>query len=304
MSAAQETGELSGLQLREKVQTSEDELYRNTLLFIVKTASDLDVDIRFVGGTITDLIGEETILAVDEQEHTIFLEGNNPLHLRRNDGTVKDIDLLSMCPDKDHVDEFKRRIKNREMDLKKLGFTVPQISLNATYYQNAPDAVNPWPERKKWAQAVSSIDHDGTGYSLNFGSIHVPVSDRSLERWNVELDDGTVLPMFHPYIHVLRYYMRFAGGLKSKDRAKVAHLFNFSTTVIKSYVGSNGKDAYAEYYPEWYQFIDQMCLNQYPGVSIKRDLSHLYWNTIGSEVAHGKGILGKLLLPLSDKGTG
>lgn len=272
---------------------SANERYIAAIAQIERVATYLGINHRIVGGTFTDLLNPQTTFSIDPTNHTIAPDGYNQPTMYRADGTVKDVDMISFCPNQITVSEAKRLLKDFERQK-----PFPHISLEPTYYSH-------WPRRNRLTQMVSTIDVDGEDNaatpSLNFGNIHQPISWESVAPWKVVLDNGVSFTILNPYAHGLRYVMRNLSGVKKKDREKMSILMRMGGQVRQA--GLAQEEDYLELYRPWIVFIHSMQRADDLVTRLKTKGTRFYWNTVGTSFAHGRGIF-KPLASLGDRFTG
>lgn len=243
------------------------------------------LDLRFVGGVITDLVGPETSIGhIDFEGRHIWLDNTLPIRMmREKDHTAKDIDALALAGNKDTIALVKDAARevnngNRRRDVP----SIP-VSIEAAH---APGS-KPWYK----PQLVSFVEVDGQGrYFLTFDSIREEVDPETLAGWTYHVqNDGEELQFvgFNPYAHFQRYFERNPSGLKQKDKGgdKIANLAKLAHEFV-----SIGKDAQIDYYTmykSWRQFNRRLLVEQPGTVAFKSRLLKLYWDTVGTALSHG-----------------
>ncbi len=258
---------------------------------------------RFVGGTVTDLIGIQTTFDIDVEKRTIRLKNQNPPSLQRKDGTTKDIDLVILTPDHEAFTKAKRQFNfwKKEAEAKNIPF--PMISVEATRYPH-------WPKRSRLKQFVTSyeVGTDGSLY-LTFGNLEQKIGWETVEGWNIVLEDETVLTTRHPYAHTLAYLMRVPSGLKEKDKkvigadsaGKYSKYDLMSSLAAHTYeAGMQSGIDYWQMYQSWMDYIRELLLHPDLPTIVKAGTTNLYWKTIGTDISRGKGVLG-IFTSLADK---
>lgn len=274
---------------------TEDERYVQILAGIENYCSQNNLNHRFVGGTLTDLIGPQTEFEIDAAGKTIRLKGSNPQIMMRGDGTVKDVDLVIFSNNRQTYIEARNTFAAWARTAKAENIPFPQISVEAAYHPG-------WPKRNRLKQFVSAFEVDGKGHlALTFGNVRQQIPHESIEPWTVILENGTRLTTFNPVAHRLCYQLRVPSGIKPKDRNKMPTLLEFAQKTIAAglVLGIN----YVTMYQPWITYIDKLQNHPDPLTKVKGTATKLYWETLGTQVSHGAGPLGRLSR-LSDKLSG
>ena len=242
---------------------------------------------RFVGGiSYGGLLNEKTSYSIDVLKREVRLKKHNQLTLLRDDGTVRDIDLIFLTQNqtkitklKEHVRELKWKTRN------KISFT-PSISI---------EGVRPIADRQKTGQFFQYVTEIGVKkgqYYLMFDEIKEKISNDSLEPWTLILESGVSYTTRSPLADYYAYQFRSPSGIKQKDVEKVKLLKKLSAQVIKE--GAKNSLAYnsKQYYQSWQQYIRKLQRSTLPAVLSKRAILAWYWQTIGTSFSHGTGLLG------------
>lgn len=298
--------------LKHSEQLSADELFLQAILNVQRLGEEYEIDHRFVGGTITDLLNSQTAVSFDHKNRVMRLKNYNPPAMfRSSDGTIKDVDLICFCPDLQRFQEFTRQLKEQTNQARIVERPRPHISVEPTFY-------NPhWPERKRWRQFVTTFDVDKTGaLSLNFGQIHQSISWESVAPWQVKLDrDGVYFTTLNPYAHALCYLLRVPSGIKRKDKeifpdsarptgrgSKVSLLMNLAhqADIDGKPRGYQYKDGH---YQPWVEYIKKLLKQPDPLTAFKARFTRAYWDGPGEAIAHGRGAF-RTLSTLSNRMSG
>ncbi|MBI3955310.1 hypothetical protein HY338_02600 [Candidatus Gottesmanbacteria bacterium] len=257
---------------------------------------------RFVGGTVTDLIGIQTTFDIDVEERTIRLKNQNPPALQRKDGTTKDVDLVILTPDHEAFTKAKRQFNFWMEQARSKNISFPMISVEAARY---PD----WPRRSKIKQFVTAyeVGTDGNFY-LTYGDLRQKIEWNTLEDWHIILEDGTFITTRNPYANALSFLLRVPSGLKGKDKATIGvdkhgeySKFNLVSN-LAALVYEAGKRIgidYEQMYQKWVEYTTKLLLHPDLLTRAKGGITGLYWNTIGTRVSHGS-----LFESLADKFNG
>ncbi|HSD98873.1 MAG TPA: hypothetical protein VLB73_04235 [Patescibacteria group bacterium] len=251
-----------------------------------------------VGGALVRFIGKKTsITAVDAKKKKIILKNaENPSIIRTEDGkTIVDIDCIAFSNEKDpFTKEVKQELTKLTRDIKKRQSQsdFPAVSLEPVLYHPY------FPKPNLLTQFVSSIEsyHD-TDFFFRLGKVKQDVSSQSLAFWTYEVDTthGSFTSL-SPIAIQKRYAIR-GFAVKPKDKEKIWGMSPFAQFVLgfEKKTKEESKD-----FAEWDLFAQHIQTAQQPSMIMKRSLWQLYWHTIGTYLAHGTGMLGKLLLPLGN----
>lgn len=262
---------------------------------------------RFVGGAIANPIGIDTTVVINAIQRTARIQSHGDLSLVRSDGSIRDLDAIGFSRFKDSYADARKRLKEESRKAKAQGLPYPPISIEPTHYANY------WPGRNRIVQLVSTLDVDEAHrLHLTFGKIDQPTPWETMEPWQVTFDGGLQLTTLNLVGLPMRYQMRNPSGLKKKDLAsigvrngksftKIDLLQKIASSVIEQGL-TQGED-YEALYTTWRKFIDTLlnhpdCLTYYKAI-----VTRLYWNTVGTTLAHGTGIL-RPVANLGDRFTG
>lgn len=248
---------------------------------------------RFVGGiSYGGLLNEKTTCTIDVLKREIRLSKHNPLTLLRDDGTVRDIDLIFLTRNQNEIAKLKEFVRNLKWKTRnKISFT-PSISI---------EGVRPIDEGKKtgqFFQYVTEIGVKNGQHYLMFDEIKEKITDESLEPWTVVLEGGVRYTTRNPLADYYAYQFRSPSGVKQKDIEKVKLLKKLSSQIIKD--GQNNAVMYnsKQYFQSWQQYIRKLQRSTLPAVLSKRAILAWYWQTLGTSFSHGKGLLGKAIFGL------
>lgn len=272
---------------------------------IQEACEDLDINHRFVGGTLTDLINPGTKARFDFGIDIIRLNGYTSPKLYRSDGTVKDVDLISFAENPSDFRRAKRTLARIEKDAKEEGIRFPHVSIESTRF---PD----FPPRNPFLQLVSGFEVDEKGdLFLTYDRIRQKIDWETVSPWRVVLDDGTSFTTLNPFAHALRYSMRVPFGIKNKDR-EVKKENGLIYNKMSPYVdlalefAERAEDRginMTELYSPWIEFIARMRLDRSFQMKAKRLGTDLYWSSLGTALAHGRGLFSPFA-SLGDRFTG
>lgn len=241
------------------------------------------LDHRFVGGmSYGGLLNNDTTYTIDVPKRRITLKNHNPLLLLRPDKSVRDIDfiLCSYAPEK--IQPLKRFLNKLKWQIRlKLSYTPPISFEGLAQYGSKPLGL---------LRFVTTMQiQRGVAY-LVFDKISQAVSPESLEAWTVVLEDGTAYTTRNPIADYYAYQFRSPAGIKPKDHDKVARLKNLVDTMIVEGKKHTIDYMSEEYFAPWQTFIDDIQTSTIPSVKFNRMVTKLYWSTIGTTLAHGRGI--------------
>lgn len=282
--------------------------YLRALLTIEQICREHELNHRFVGGTLTDLLDPQTEAEIDFFNRTLFLTNYTSPQMHRSDGTIKDVDLICFCSYQAEFTQGSRALKALEKDRRQRKEPFPHISLEPTLFPS-------WPERKAALQFVSGLDVDKSGQLyLTFDRIRKPIDWESVRPWTIVLTQhgNASLTILNPFAHALRYAMRVPSGVKKKDKetrveederySKMSLLLRLGMEVARE-AQKHGYDYRHELYRPWIEFIQAMMRSTDFRIRAKRAITGAYWDTVGTAIAHGRGFF-KPLAEFGDKLTG
>lgn len=245
-----------------------------------------NLDHRFVGGTVTDLIGPQTTFEIDILNRKISLFNTNTLSMIRSDGSVKDMDLVVFTRNRKDFLRARKTFELREAEAKAQNRPFPQVSVEAAYQQN-------WPRRSRLKQFVSAFEFDQDGdISLAFGDTVQEIPVESIEPWTIDIDGQTQITALNPVAHRTCYDLRVPSGMKPKDVAKMPPIEKFAIEVIKE--GLTKDIDYTEMYANWWAYVEKLQKQPDLLTKVKGKITGFWWKTLGTAATHGKGPFGTL----------
>lgn len=250
----------------------------------------------YVGGVVSSRIGPNTSLGhVNTITQSFSLQNEVPYNPVRNDGTVRDIDVVAFCED---LPMFQ--VAKAEMEA---AFPEVPISIEGVRYPG-------WPERKRYKQFVVGNDIDQEGdVQFAFDDVRMSMPKEAFEVWQLQTAEGLILPVFSPATHAMRYLVRVPSGLKPKDDGEkfssLMHLANEFTTHIGELDPVKDGEYFNAVYVPWVDFL-QRCqeVSPYSFTGAKVMVDRVWWNTIGEKIANGNGPMGKIFARLGSSFSG
>lgn len=243
---------------------------------------------RFVGSvSFGGLLNDKTTYDIAITKKAVKLQDHNPVTLYRDDGTVRDIDLILFCDNQKKMLDFKKFL----IDLEHVAFrhkvVFPLISVENAIYEGMNI-------RDPMYQFVTALEvNKKKNLFLTFDDIIQQISWESIEPWKVVLEgeEKTEYTVRNPVADFYAYQFRAPGGIKPKDKEKMDYLKKLAERVIKEgreqqidYLGDT-------YFTPWRQFIKALAQTTHPRITAKKVILAMYWSTIGTTFAHGKGVL-------------
>lgn len=241
------------------------------------------IDHRFVGGmSYGGLLNDKSTYKIDVARRSVQLTQHNALQLLRPDKSVRDIDLILCTYQPDKLPALKKFLNHLKWQVRlKMGFTPPISFESPSPFGSRPQGV---------MQYVTIMQVKNDRVYLVFDTIHQYISRASLEPWTVVLKDGTTYTTRNPIADYFAYQFRSPAGVKPKDLTKMIYLKKIADAVVAA-GKKRGIDYMSnEYYGPWQTYIDKLKHSTLPSVRSKRFITRLYWQTIGTTLAHGRGI--------------
>lgn len=275
---------------------------RQAIVKVQKIGERYGLVIVVVGGAFVRNIAKKvTIQKIDTKSKTIYISGalNPGLNREEDPTTTVDIDAIVFSSPKEDTYSPSTKIRFTQL-MKELtllqqsekGF--PAISLEPVLYHPL------WPKPNLLTQFVSSIESYPSGQFLfRLGSVSKTVSAKSLAVWTYVFTETEerIASLMPPAIQ-MRYAIR-GFTIKPKDKEKIwGETSAFAQFVNEFNKKTEGK--YAAYLEEWEAFAKTLQSSPHLSIRIKRALWNTYWKTIGTYLAHGKGLIGKFLLPFGN----
>lgn len=257
--------------------------------------------VAIVGGAMVRLVSNSTkIQRIDTKDNVIYLSGaENPGLSREEDkGTLIDIDAIVFSDEKNpFTQKTKANFQRLQHDLQTIQNSdknFPPVSIEPVFYHP------PFPQPNTLTQFVSSVEKDTQGYFFRLDRVKTYVKPQSLAIWTikfVENPDEEILTLMP--IAIQRRYAIRGFSKKPKDIEKVWGKDSSFGKFVQAF-NAQTHNTYEQYFGEWDTFGDKIQSENHPITAAKRALWKLYWATIGTYLAHGTGIVGKLLLPLGN----
>jgi hypothetical protein len=133
---------------------------------------------------------------------------------------------------------------------------------------------------------------------LMFERVIQEVSWKSFEPWTLTLENGLSFTTRNPIGDYFAYQFRSPGGIKPKDIEKLIFLKRLVDDLTEKGV-QNGISYFSnEYYGTWQEYIHRLEKSRIPSIQSKRFITSLYWKTIGTPLAHGRGLIGRPMLAI------
>ncbi len=268
-----------------------DKRYLVTLLWMPSIAKIYEARLFNVGGTLSNLLNPDTKMHFDFGTKTVLVQNHNPITFMRSDGSPRDIDVITDCPDRQKYLLMKKLFREACDEARKRHVPFPDISIEPVMYPN-------WPAQQKWRQLVSSINEGiDKQPSLVFRNISVPVDPQTLTPWIYMFENEVNLIGLNPFAHFLRYFMRTPGP-KQKDMeyvvtdegsrlySKLSLLQRFADNFLEAATceTNNGLN-YQELFNSWIVFIEKLMVQDDFDTRSIRILTQSYWNTLGKTLS-------------------
>ncbi len=245
---------------------------------------------RFVGGiSYGGLLNDKTTYEISVLKREIKLKKHNQPTLLREDGTVRDIDIIFLTQNQAKITKLKEYVRKLKWKTRnKISFT-PSISIEGVRILDDRQ------KSGKFFQYVTEIGIKKGQHYLMFDEIKEKISIDSLEPWTVILENDVRFTTRNPLADYYAYQFRSPSGVKQKDIDKVRLLKKLSAQVIREGVKNSIFYNSKQYYQSWQQYIRKLQRSTLPAVLSKRAILAWYWQTIGTSFSHGKGVLGKAI---------
>lgn len=253
-----------------------------------------------VGGAIVRLIDKKTTIEkVDAKKRMIFLkDAENPGTTRSEDArTTVDIDGIVFS---NATDPFTQEVKQGYTYLLKNLHRLrkdtphfPPISLEPVLYHPY------FPKPNQLTQFVSSVEsYQANHFFFRLDSVKEDVSQESLDFWTYVLDKDTSVISLNPLAIQRRYAIR-GFSVKPKDKEKIWGKTSIFAHFVQDF-SQKTNHALEKDFIAWDEFARRIATSNNPSIRSKKALWNAYWQTIGTYLAHGTGIVGKVLLPLGN----
>ncbi|HSW96700.1 MAG TPA: hypothetical protein VLF89_02650 [Candidatus Saccharimonadales bacterium] len=237
---------------------------------------------RFVGGvSFGGLLNEKTSAEIDIDAKTIKLKRHNKETLLRNDKTIRDIDVIFFCNNKNKINKFASFITDLRKSHGNTG-TFPDISYEPTIYPH-------FGKRNHFSQFVTALEVDEeNNLYLAFDDVQQKISWESIEPWTVILEDGLTFTVRNPIADYYAYIFRSPAGPKPKDEKKLRYVKKLAEAVVNLGKAHNPQIDYESqlYYGSWQKYIEKLNKTENPVTNTKKFWLKVYWQTIGTLFAH------------------
>lgn len=272
---------------------------RDAIQEVQKIGLQHNFTIVIVGGALTRLIGNKTtIKKIDTDKKILFLEGaENPSVIRGEDlKTTVDIDAIAFS---NADDPFTKGVKNEFHRLKQDLYQLQKSTPGFPAISVEPVLYHPYfPKPNPLTQFVSSVEsyHD-KDFFFRLGNVKADVQRKSLAFWTYQMDGQEIISL-SPLAIQQRYAIR-GFSIKPKDKEKMWGKTSAFVQFIDEF-NKKTNNSYEKYFIEWTDFAERVASSQVPSMRLKKGLWNAYWATIGTYLAHGTGLAGRLLLPLGN----
>lgn len=268
--------------------------FEKTITAIETYCKQQKINHRFVGGvSFGGLLNDKTTAEIDIDTKTIRLKNHNKETLLRKDRTVRDIDLIFFCDNKEKlkhfglfVDTLKSKFRHSGLSgilSKELAPSVfPDISYEPTIYPT-------FGKRNHFSQFVTALEVDAkNNLYLAFDDVQQQISWESVEPWTVILEDGMQFTIRNPIADYYAYIFRSPAGPKPKDEKKLRYVKKLAEAVIRLGREHNPTIDYEsqQYYGAWQTYIEKLNKTENPVTNTKKFWLRVYWQTIGTFFAH------------------
>lgn len=273
-------------------------LLRDAIKQVQDVGKSYGFHIIIVGGALVRLIGSKTTIKnIDTKKKIIFLEkAENPDTTRSEDAkTTVDIDAIAFS---DAVDPFTQEVRQKYTQLhsalktlcKTPGF--PAISVEPVLYHPY------FPKPHQLTQFVSSVEsYHPKNFFFRLGDAQQDVTRQSLDFWTYAVDHEQIVSL-SPLAIQRRYTIR-GFAIKPKDKEKIWGSRSPFAQFVQEF-RTKTHNTYEKDFAAWDLFAKQITHSPKPSMQLKKALWNTYWQTIGTYLAHGTGLVGKMLLPLGN----
>lgn len=287
--------------LKAEAKLSPDEVFFRTLVGVEGMCISLDVDHRFVGGTVTDLFRPDTLMDVNPQTRVITLTNSNPPTVFRPGGrSVNDVDLVCFGQDRDTFHRVTAGFKALAEEARQAGYPAPYVSAESARWIDAGHRSgiiflrDLGQHLRQWV-TVFEVDPEGN-LALAIDPVRQPISWASVEQWKIIAGDLTITT-FNPIAHALCYRIRMPSGYKDKDLEssdvygglnKIQFLWKFAEEFARQYQEKTGVDI-KEQYQSWQQYRQALDEARDGWTKVKRGVVGFYWKHGGTLISRGEG---------------
>ena len=171
-----------------------------------------DTNYYIVGGVVSNLLADRET-TYDFTNRIVTPRPNIELSNYRNDGTLRDLDILILSPLSSNHLKYLEKVVFQAVD----GLLVPSIFGLKEHEENRNRVkanLLDWVSRR-------TIDENGV-LRYELFPISQEVSRKSFDPWYFQTKFNSKLtPMLHPVGHLSAYYIRSISGLRSRDQQKV-----------------------------------------------------------------------------------
>ncbi|HSW88817.1 MAG TPA: hypothetical protein VLG12_06670 [Candidatus Saccharimonadales bacterium] len=256
--------------------------FEQIIASIEKYCKQQQLNHRFVGGvSFGGLLNDKTSAEIDLDTKTILLKKHNKETLLRKDKTIRDIDVIFFCDNKNKITKFAAFINDLRKTSPKIG-TFPDISYEPTIYPT-------FGKRNHFSQFVTALEVDEkNNLYLAFDDVQQKISWESVEPWTVILEDGLQFTVRNPIADYYAYIFRSPAGPKPKDEKKLRYVKKLAEAVIDLGKAHDPKIDYTSqaYYGSWQTYIEKLNKTENPVTNTKKFWLKVYWQTIGTFFAH------------------
>lgn len=185
--------------------------------FGCRMPNSLVSEVHIIGGVNTvALENDDTIINIKDKE--VIASPNLSLSTQRDDGTLRDLDIL-VHSDHEFAIEYVKRIAERTvgdaLDLSVFGFKREEVLRQQMSHPLGFYAM------KTFLSDRYCIGENGSQKIVkSLFPFEAPVDPASLETWTLTVGESHI-PIPNPAISVINYTNRSIGGMRPKDRDKI-----------------------------------------------------------------------------------
>lgn len=153
----------------------------------------------------------------DIGQRTIIPPEDLTLPSARENGTLRDIDVLVLSPEEKKIDDVQNSVQSVVGD--NLEISVFGIDSHEMYAEESRH----WSRNFKEFLSQRTVDEQGR-HRYVLRPIEQTVSEESYEPWAMLIPSDDYIQVMHPVAQLMCYKMRSISGLRSKDAQKVENI--------------------------------------------------------------------------------
>lgn len=179
-------------------------------------------DVQIMGGVGTAALANANV-EINSAAKEVYAPEGFYLPARREDGTKRDIDVLVLSSNKEHVAEVETTLETaigNSLERSVFGVRPHEILADQVAHPLGFRALKTF-----LADRYEALPDDQGVYVKSLFPFSVPITSEALETWSLFIgNEDRRIPIPHPGVTITNYTSRSISGLRPRDADKIAHV--------------------------------------------------------------------------------